>query len=109
MSRIKNMPAIGWMGVGIAIAVLAVPTVAGAKAALKFTGIEGTSGNQADVTTSHQLLTTNAPPSDIFNVSRSVTPANAVLLSPTGKDAIVTHSVDESNVPSGDSGPPGFG
>lgn len=68
MSKVKSMPAIGWVVVGIAVAVLAVPTVAGAKAALKFTGIEGSpSGNEADVTAANQLLTTTAQRRKIFS------------------------------------------
>jgi len=59
----------------------------GAVAALKFTGIEGTSTNKVDVAPSGQLLTTDAPPSDIFNVSGTM---GQTLVSPSGKDAIVT-------------------
>jgi hypothetical protein len=71
MSRFRRMPAFGWLVVGIAVAVLALPTVAGAKDLLKFTGIEGTSGNEADVTPAGQLLTTAAQPSNLLGGTSS--------------------------------------
>jgi hypothetical protein len=61
MSRIKNLPRSVWFIIGIAVTVVLVPSVAVA-AGLKFTGIEGTSKNQADVTAANQLLTTETPP-----------------------------------------------
>jgi hypothetical protein len=66
MSRLTKVPAVGWVVVGVAVAVLAVPTVAEAKAVLKYTGIEGTSGNQADVTTAGQLQTAAAGPAAAY-------------------------------------------
>jgi hypothetical protein len=62
MSRIKNMSRMGWFIVGVGITVLLMPSVAVA-AGLKFTGIEGTSDNKADVSPAGQLLTTAAPSS----------------------------------------------
>jgi hypothetical protein len=67
MSTFKSIPRAGWFVAGVTAAVLMIPTAVGAtvgvQAALKMTGIEGTSGNQADVTGAGQLLTTEAPPS----------------------------------------------
>jgi hypothetical protein len=61
MSRARGLAA------GVAVAILLIPTAVGAtvgtQPALKLTGIEGTSGNQADVTGAGQLLTTEAAPS----------------------------------------------
>jgi hypothetical protein len=61
VARIKNMPRFAWFIIGIAVTVVLVPSVAVA-AGLKFTGIEGVSKNQADVTPANQLLTTEASP-----------------------------------------------
>jgi hypothetical protein len=44
----------------VLVTLLVVPTTAYAAGALKFTGIEGTSTNKADVTSAGQLLTTEA-------------------------------------------------
>jgi hypothetical protein len=96
MSRLKNMPAIGWLVVGIAIAVLAIPTVAGAKVALKFTGIEGTSGNKADVTSAGQLEVAPANPASLFQNQYTVNSGGDTLSTvaqpPTG-DALVVEDV----------------
>lgn len=46
----------------VLVTLLVVPTTAYAAGALKFTGIEGTSTNKADVTSAGQLLTTEAMP-----------------------------------------------
>jgi hypothetical protein len=97
MSKIKKMPAIGWVVVGIAVAVLAVPTVAGATAVLKFTGIEGSpSGDKADVTAANQLLTTTAQPQNLFSgyvglgaVGVNQTTSDPILTAPSGSGLIV--------------------
>lgn len=65
MSRLSNMPKMGWFFAGLVVAILVVPAAAGAKAMLKFSGIEGTSTNKADVTGANQLLTTEASASNI--------------------------------------------
>lgn len=62
MSKFKNMPGVGWFVVGIAVAVLAIPTTVGAVAALKYTGITGPSANRADVTSAGQLQVAEASP-----------------------------------------------
>jgi hypothetical protein len=66
MAKIKSMPKAGWFVAGLAVALLLIPTAAGAKAALKFTGIEGTSGSQADVTKAGQLQVAAASPSSLY-------------------------------------------
>jgi hypothetical protein len=78
MSGTRKMPAIGWLVVGFAVALLAFPTAAGANAALKFGGIEGTSGNQADVTGAGQLLTTRAKPSKYEDYEGEIFSANGL-------------------------------
>jgi hypothetical protein len=65
MSRFQKIPRIGWIAIGIAVAVIAIPTAA--VAAVSFTGIEGTSHNKADVSPAGQLLTSPADPSAAFN------------------------------------------
>ena len=72
MSRLKNMPRLAWLVIGIVLAVLVIPTAAAAKAGLKYTGIEGTSTNQADVSPAHQLLTTEADPDSLMTYQQSV-------------------------------------
>jgi hypothetical protein len=61
MSKFKNIPGLVWLAIGVLVTLLVVPSTAYA-AALKFTGIEGTSTNKADVTPAGQLLTTEASP-----------------------------------------------
>ena len=76
---------------------LALPTgTAAAKAALKFTGIEGTSGHQADVTAAQQLLTTEASPSNYYNNPSGTISgtANPVLLAePSNGNALIVKSL----------------
>jgi hypothetical protein len=62
MSKIGNMPGMAWLVIGVLVTLLVIPTTAYAAGALKFTGIEGTSTNKADVTSAGQLLTTEAKP-----------------------------------------------
>jgi hypothetical protein len=59
MSKIKNMPGIAWLIIGVCVTALVMPSIAYASGALQFKGIEGTSTNKADVTPSGQLLTSN--------------------------------------------------
>ncbi len=58
----KNMSPGGWIVVGILIAMMLVPSGVAVAKALRYTGIEGTSLNKADVTPAGQLLTTEASP-----------------------------------------------
>src|SRR5580658_7894089 len=96
MSKIKSMSRGGWIVVGIIVALLLVPTAAyaGGKA-LKFTGIEGTSGNQADVTGAGQLLTTTVNPSSFFQNASQTLPATefaavSIATPPSGTALVVT-------------------
>ena len=41
MSKIKNMPGMAWLVIGVLTTLLVVPTTAYAAGALKFIGIEG--------------------------------------------------------------------
>lgn len=66
MSRFKNMPGVAWLVIGVCVTALALPSAAYASGALKFTGVQGTSGNQADVTPGGQLLTAQNNPADSF-------------------------------------------
>ena len=96
MSKLKNVPAIAWVVVGIAIAVLAIPTAAGAKGLLKYTGIEGTSGNQADVTKAGQLEVAPAGPASLFQNTYSVNGGGdtfSTVAQPPAGDALVVEDV----------------
>ena len=57
MTKLKNMPGVAWLVIGVCVTALLMPTAAFAAGALKFTGVQGTSGNRADVTPSGQLQT----------------------------------------------------
>ena len=54
MSRFKYVPRGVWFVAGVAVAILMIPTAVratvGVQTALKLTGIEGTSENEANVT-----------------------------------------------------------
>jgi hypothetical protein len=76
MYRLKNMSRGGWIVVGIVAALLLVPTGVAVAAGLKYTGIEGTSLNKADVTPDQQLLTTEAPPTKYEEYSSQVQSAD---------------------------------
>jgi hypothetical protein len=94
MSMFRRMPGWGWIVAGLVIAVLFTPTsVAAAKGALKFTGIEGTSTNRADVTGAGQVLTAPATPDDLFSppsVNLSTT-YQAVATPPSGSALVLEH------------------
>ena len=80
MNRIKNMSRGGWIVVGFAVALLVVPSSVAVAMTLKYTGIEGTSLNKADVVPGGQLLTTESGPSESFaslNTSSDKQPPNA--------------------------------
>jgi hypothetical protein len=91
-TRTRNILAIGAMAV--LAGVLFVPGLAAAKtSALKFVGIQGTNGNQADVTPANQLYTTNAPPASLFAPTSVPIPSGTNLypiLTPADQDDIVT-------------------
>jgi len=74
MSRIKNMSRAGWVISGVVITLILVPSVAVA-AGLTYNGIEGTSGNKANVSTAGQLLTTENLPTKSFVYSFETTPS----------------------------------
>ncbi len=89
------MPKAGWFVAGVAVAILLIPTAAGAKAVLKYTGIEGTSGNQADVTSAGQLQTAVAGPAAAYNQVIAVTNNMTQVIAdpPSGKALMIT-SID---------------
>jgi hypothetical protein len=102
LSKIKNVKG-GWgFLAGVLITMLLVPSVAVATG-LTYTGIEGKNGttstlNKADVESSGQIYTTNAPPQTLFaNAPEIITAGNDAPIVPTppGYDGIVTSvSVD---------------
>jgi hypothetical protein len=93
------MPRLGWVVIGVAVGALLLPTgVAAAKAGLKFTGIQGTSGNQADVTSAGQLQVAPANPRSLFqnsfapNVNAGGDTYSTVATPPAG-DALIVENV----------------
>jgi hypothetical protein len=95
MSKLKQVPRFGWFVIGIVVAVLLVPTgVAAAKAGLKFTGIQGTSGSQADVTSAGQLQTATAAPGAAFeNLHTAGSMQTVVVATPPAGEALIITSV----------------
>ena len=67
--RLKKVPRSAWLVVGVCIAAIVMPTAAVASV-LTFTGIKGTSGNKADVSTAGQVLTAPATPSNCYATIR---------------------------------------
>jgi xanthosine utilization system XapX-like protein len=99
MSRIKNMPRIAWLVIGVLVTLLVIPSTAYA-AVLSFTGIQGISKSKADVTPAHQLLTTEALPDSYFTAgvagpnTYGATPVGCTAVTqalPAGDDAIIQH------------------
>jgi hypothetical protein len=69
MSKIRSMPKASWFVAGVAVAVLLIPTTVGAVAVITYNGIEGSNGNQAQVTGGGQLLTPEALPANLLGGS----------------------------------------
>jgi len=96
MSRLKRMPAAGWFVAGVAVAVLAIPTTVGAVVALKFTGIEGTSTNKADVTPAGQLQVAPAAAASLYQGTYDVNYGGGTtteVATPPAGDALVVDVV----------------
>jgi hypothetical protein len=111
MSKLGSWSRSGWIVVGIVLALLLVPT--GVAVALTFTGIRGTSGQDANVSNDGQLLATEAQPSEFVQYEVDFPPGGAcenVLTIPSGKALIVRRinmvafSVDTSSNAPGDFG-----
>jgi hypothetical protein len=90
MHRIKDMSRGGWIVIGILIALLLVPSGVAVAAALKYTGLEGTSGNKADVTPAGQLMTTEASAANSFNLF-GLSNVTETVVPPGTQAAIVTN------------------
>jgi hypothetical protein len=94
MSKIKA-PKFVWFIVGALVAVLLVPSgVALAKSTLKFTGIEGTSTNKADVSPAGQLLTNEADPSSYVAAFAGPTCASGGSYTVPSGDALIITGVN---------------
>jgi hypothetical protein len=95
MSKFKNIPGVVWLVIGVLVTLLVIPSTAYA-AALKFTGIEGTSTNRADVTAAQQLLTTEAQPTKYYSDGYGGFDGSdhpGLLAEPSGGEALVVKSV----------------
>jgi hypothetical protein len=90
MSRIKNMPRVGWFAAGVIITLLLVPTVA--VAATGGTIIKGSpSGNKVDVSGAGQLLTNEANPgSYVFVEGGNNCSAGGFYMIPSNEALIIT-------------------
>jgi hypothetical protein len=97
MSRIKNMSRGGYILVGFLVAMLLVPSGVAVAKALKFTGVQGTSGQRADVTGASQLLATEASPANYYangNGLFSNFGGNFIDAAPGSGHALIVKSVD---------------
>jgi hypothetical protein len=96
MSRLKRMPGIAWLVIGAAMTALLLPTAAYAGGALTFKGVEGTSGNKADVTSAGQLQVSDAGPAAAYiSTQTQIEPSNPTTWAPiaapvAGKGLMVT-------------------
>jgi hypothetical protein len=103
LSKIKNLKGGTTFLVGLVVALLLVPSGVAVAKALTYQGVEGTSGNKADVGKSGQLFTTNAPPDNLFadppvSLSDSIFATAQLVPTPAGIDGIVTEiSVDQTS------------
>jgi hypothetical protein len=97
-TRTRNILALG--SVVILAGMLFLPRVASAETAvLTLVGIEGVSGNQADVTPADQLLTTTAQPLNLYSTDNAfVEPSGstgsavaAIATSPSGHALVLDH------------------
>lgn len=102
MSKFKNMPGFAWLVIGVCVTALVLPSAAYATGVLKQVGIEGTSGQKANVTAAGQILATETPPASYESYENTVDSADGdnshdqcvVLATPTTGDAIVVRQVD---------------
>ena len=74
MSKLKSLSRARWMIVGIVATLILVPS--GVAVPLSFTGIQGTSGHNADVSEAGQLLTVPALPANYKDFGTAVNAAN---------------------------------
>jgi hypothetical protein len=97
MSKLKNMPGLAWLVIGVLATLLLIPTTAYAAGALKFTGIEGPSTNKADVTPAGQLLTTEDQPSNLVGyqgfISASSSAGYAGIFAAPSTEAVLLDTV----------------
>jgi len=92
LSRLKNMSGAGWVVTGIAVTLLLVPTGVAAKG-LKVTGIIGTSGNKADVTTTGQLQVGETSPTNFYTHFTPNLPSSyGVVAAPPSGDSLIIKS-----------------
>jgi hypothetical protein len=95
--RLKNVPRSAWLIVGVCITAIVMPTAAVATV-LTYTGIKGTSGNKADVSTAGQVLTASATPANYYADADSgvTSPTPVAVATPPSGDGLVVTSVSIS-------------
>jgi hypothetical protein len=99
MHQIKGMPRAGWLIIGVVVGLLLVPSgVALAKATLKFTGIEGTSGHKADVTSAQQVQVADADPSNLYTpnptlVTGAAGGSSSVVVATSASHALIINEI----------------
>jgi hypothetical protein len=93
--RLKIPQAVGWFAAGIAVAVFVPTAVAGATAALTFTGIEGaTGGTYANVTKAGQVEVAPAGASQMFvRTASGTTNGVPTTIGPPKGDALIITSI----------------
>jgi len=89
MSRLGNMRTRNILAIGALVVVAGMLVVPGSALgkALKFMGIEGTSGNRADVSAANQLLTTTANPADFYQPGFQFLPSGSTVSFPAPTDS----------------------
>jgi hypothetical protein len=92
LSKLKNMPSVAWLVIGICVTALVMPTAAFA-AGVTWTGIEGQNKVKANVTEAGQLLTAPADVTSDFASSRYEMVSGSVYTfyaPPSGEAAVIT-------------------
>jgi hypothetical protein len=93
VSKIKSISRPGWVVIGVVATLLLVPTAAVAVASNVIVK-GGTGPGQADVTSAHQLLATDASPSTLFTANTQAGATTSQFSSPlviaNGSDEVVT-------------------
>lgn len=93
-SKLKTLPAVAWLAIGVCVTAVVMPTAAFASGALTWTGIEGQDKVKANVTEAGQLLTAQADINSAFASSPievlDDAPLQTIYAPPSGQAAVVT-------------------
>jgi hypothetical protein len=92
LSKLKNMPGVAWLVIGVCVTALVMPTAAFA-AGITFNGIEGQNKLKADVTAQGQLETSPADLNSAFAEIEGLDDSSTALTlytPPSGEAAVIT-------------------